>query len=288
MKLPPVLPLPSVWRSVQQWISAGFYTAVYGLPEFSHLLAFNLVRQFRKSQMQNGLLRQLERHFLSRAVAYRHRWARAFCSTFGIHVQLENRLGTVIPPQDRIIFVQLNQESMLEQPAFVLIAAHPSQHPLPHCFAFQNIEFALLPFFGWNLALPGVVIRRGSKKSTRAGVQRLLQRAKTFNDSFWISVEGQRSKDGQLSTYKKGAAIIAIESKSDIIPISFENVGQLWPYGHWQLRPGHVKVIVHERILTEGLTLNDKDVLTQRLRTLGEMEARRIKASVLSQNSVFS
>ena len=177
---------------------------------------------------------------------------------------------------------------MLEQPALITALTARSPRLLPHYFLFQNIEFALLPFFGWNPATTGVVIRRESKQSTRAGVQRLLERAKTFNDSFFISIEGQRSKDGLLSPYKKGAAIIAIESKSDIIPVTFKHVGQLWPYGQWRLRPGQVKVVLHERISTQGLTLTDKDMLTQRLRTIAELEGQRTQTSVVSKNPVYS
>jgi len=74
-----------------------------------------------------------------------------------------------------------------------------------------------------------------------------------------------------------GAAIMAIQTKIDIIPMTFENIGQLWPYGQWHIRSGQMKIILHDRISKKDLTLNDKEILTQKLRNIAEIEFKRIK-----------
>jgi len=282
MKLISSLPPPSAVLSAKRWLVAGFYTVLYKLPELTHLFAFTIVRHFRKSRTSNERLLHLERHFLTRAESYHHQWGHTFCSTFGINVQIESRLKVNVSSNEHVLFVHLNQQSILEQPVAAIACGDLNKckkccfktRLLPTYFIFQNIEFSLLPFFGWNVGLIGVVIRRGNKQSIHAGVQRLLQRMNKFNDNFLISIEGQRSKDGRLNTYKMGAATIAIQTKSDIIPISFENVGQLWPYGEWRIRSGQVKIIIHDRISTKEFTLDDKEILTQKLRNIAETELK--------------
>jgi 1-acyl-sn-glycerol-3-phosphate acyltransferase len=289
MKIPLTAPLPSIVTSVQRWLSAAFHTTLYGIPELTHLLAFNFVRRCRQQAITNEYLRACERYFLTRAEFYRHRWGHAFCSTFGIDVQTEYRFDEPISSNERVLFVILNQQSMLETPILGMISndqtrckqcQHVTRLVSLH-FLFMNIEFALIPFFGWNCALRGIVIQRGKQQSTRAGVQQLIERTRMFNDNFCMSIEGQRSRDGRLNVYKKGAAIMAIQSQSDIIPITFENAGHLWAYGQWRIRPGQVKVVFHERISVENMTLADKDALTQRLQRIGETELQRMNHGLL-------
>jgi hypothetical protein len=38
-----------------------------------------------------------------------------------------------------------------------------------------------------------------------------------------------------------------------------------------------MKIILHDRISTKDLTLNDKEILTQKLRNIAEIEFKRIK-----------
>jgi hypothetical protein len=65
---------------------------------------------------------------------------------------------------------------MLEQSVFTVISGDITEcrecsinkRLLSIIFIFQNMKYAL---FGWNVALTGVIIRRGSKQSTRAGIQ---------------------------------------------------------------------------------------------------------------------
>jgi hypothetical protein len=65
---------------------------------------------------------------------------------------------------------------MLEQSVFTVISGDLTEckecsinkRLSPTIFICQNMEYAL---FGWNVALTGMIIRSGSKQSTRAGIQ---------------------------------------------------------------------------------------------------------------------
>ena len=93
-----------------------------------------------------------------------------------------------------------------------------------------------------------------------------------------MSIEGQRSLDGRLSPYKKGAAVIAIDAQCDIVPFMTHGEYLLWPRGAWTvLDGGTIDVKVYPRISTAGLTYADRDQLTEQLKSLAEAEISQWK-----------
>ena len=58
--------------------------------------------------------------------------------------------------------------------------------------------------------------------------------------------EGERSIDGELKTFRKGAAILASHLDVAIVPVAFDGLFPLWPRGlppNWRmLRPGATQV----------------------------------------------
>jgi 1-acyl-sn-glycerol-3-phosphate acyltransferase len=171
---------------------------------------------------------------------------------------MKNKTGT--------LYVHLNQQTLL---SVVLYSV-----ALPFYKIVMNIEFALLPFIGWYPALLGgtTIIRQYpelAKKSLRKVVENLQK-----GETYCISIEGKRcGPDGQLSPYKKGPIILALESQCDIVP--FLTMGELsvWPYGKWILTPGQtIDVIILPKISTKGLTMEDRHELLHRLRQLAEQE----------------
>jgi len=74
-----------------------------------------------------------------------------------------------------------------------------------------------------------------------------------------------------LGEYKKGAAIAAISSGATIVPVIMVGTAQVWPYGDWRLRSGKkVDVRFLAPMDTKGMTIEDRTVLTQRLRSIAE------------------
>ncbi|MGH9875636.1 MAG: AMP-binding protein, partial [Pyrinomonadaceae bacterium] len=77
----------------------------------------------------------------------------------------------------------------------------------------------------------------------RAGAAGLRAR-KVLN----IYPEGQRSFDGQLHDFKKGAAILATELKLPIVPVALDGTYRIWPRASWRLRLAKVKISFGEPI----------------------------------------
>jgi 1-acyl-sn-glycerol-3-phosphate acyltransferase len=61
---------------------------------------------------------------------------------------------------------------------------------------------------------------------------------KTLN----INPEGQRSFDGQLQEFKKGAAILATELNVPIVPVALDGTYSIWPRKSWRFRLTKVKI----------------------------------------------
>ncbi|MCA9663786.1 MAG: 1-acyl-sn-glycerol-3-phosphate acyltransferase [Myxococcales bacterium] len=167
--------------------------------------------------------------------------------------------------QPPYLFVYLNQTSLIE--IFVL----PWMAPRPYRIV-VNLEYLLLPIFGWSSLGLGcrVVVRQWPAQGKRA-IRRAIDDLRR-GGSYVISIEGRRSPDGALQPYKKGAAVMAIESGATIIPVVLRGTRERLPYGAWRVRPGTIEVDYLEAIETEGLTYEDRDELVARLRALAEAE----------------
>jgi 1-acyl-sn-glycerol-3-phosphate acyltransferase len=57
-----------------------------------------------------------------------------------------------------------------------------------------------------------------------------------------IYPEGQRSFDGTLSDFRKGAAILATELNLPIVPVALDGVYRIWPRKSWRFRMAKVKI----------------------------------------------
>ena len=74
-------------------------------------------------------------------------------------------------------------------------------------------------------------------RAMRAGAAGLHAR-KILN----IYPEGQRSFDGKLTEFKKGAAILATELKLPIVPVALDGAYRIWPRKSWRFKLTKVKV----------------------------------------------
>ncbi len=57
-----------------------------------------------------------------------------------------------------------------------------------------------------------------------------------------IYPEGERAFDGDLHTFKKGAAILATELDLPIVPVALDGLHKVWARKSWKIRPSKVKV----------------------------------------------
>lgn len=87
------------------------------------------------------------------------------------------------------------------------------------------------------------------------------------SDSLVIFPEGSRSRDGRLGEFKKGAFVVAIELQRPIVPVICRGTRRLMPKGsRMVVVPGQIEIVIEPPISTKGLTYDDRDALSARVR----------------------
>jgi long-chain acyl-CoA synthetase len=74
-----------------------------------------------------------------------------------------------------------------------------------------------------------------------------------------IYPEGQRSFDGQLLDFKKGAAILATELKLPIVPVALDGPYRIWPRQSWRIRLAKVKISFGEPLYASEVAADEAD-----------------------------
>ena len=188
-------------------------------------------------------------------------WNRFFLKLFHIEISFENENHATVTTNG-CVFILLNQTSLLDGSVGAMML------PLPWR-GLVNIEYALIPVFGWAMYIfSWVIIRQWPKQAKKT-----MQKVETFlqqGGNLWISIEGRRSKDGSLSPYKKGPVVLAISAKAKIIPVIHSGVQDCLPYGKWRIHPGKVTIRYLKAIPTENMQYDNRQELVNTLRTLAE------------------
>ena len=121
-----------------------------------------------------------------------------------------------------------------------------------------------VPVFGTALRITGQIpVDRGDRDAavgSFAEAGRILR----HGVSAAVFVEGTRSRDGSLQSFKKGAFVLAISLQVPCVPVYIAGARALMPRGGFVPRPGTVEVRIGAPIPTAGLTYEDRDALRER------------------------
>jgi 1-acyl-sn-glycerol-3-phosphate acyltransferase len=83
---------------------------------------------------------------------------------------------------------------------------------------------------------------------------------------FLIFPEGTRSLDGTLKSLKRGGFFLAVNSQTDIVPVSIQGTFELMPKGQFFVRRGIIKVVFHPVISVKDCTLGNLPDLLEKVR----------------------
>jgi 1-acyl-sn-glycerol-3-phosphate acyltransferase len=89
--------------------------------------------------------------------------------------------------------------------------------------------------------------------------------------------EGGRTSDGALRPFLPGAAYLAIRSQVPLVPMALTGVYDLLPIHSHHFYPGELTVSIGKPIETAGMTMQQVDELTARLRA--SIETLRVSHS---------
>jgi len=188
-------------------------------------------------------------------------WCRIALKIFGVEIEVKFD-GDESQLDSGGVVVGLTQQSLIDPT--VGYAAWDRR-----VMSIWNLEYALIPFFGWVSVMLGWVIIRQKPEQAKRQLRKAAQHA-AQGGLVYLSAEGLRSRDGQLNEYKKGPVVLAIESQAPIHPIYIAGSRKCLPVGEWKIRPGKIVVCWLAPIATSGLTYKDRDVLLEKVVAVGE------------------
>lgn len=125
-------------------------------------------------------------------------------------------------------------------------------------------ELRRVPVFGLALQVTGqILIDRGNHAQAIDELRRNLGRR---GASVVFFPEGHRSDGLELLRFKKGGAAFAIDAGLPVVPLAISGSECLLPRGSMTPRPGAIRLRVGEPIDISGMTADDRESLTARVR----------------------
>lgn len=166
-------------------------------------------------------------------------WSAWIMGASGLPLRVEGREH--IPPDRPEIFVA-NHQSWFDVLALAIAVPKRAR------FVAKK-ELARVPIFGaaWKAA-GHVSIDRENRASAIESLDRAGRLLRQDNSSVMIFAEGTRSPDGRLQPFKKGAFMLALHARVDIIPAAVLGSNEALPKGAWRIRKRPVVVRFGEPI----------------------------------------
>lgn len=161
-------------------------------------------------------------------------WARAVLRAAGVELQVK---GSEMLDREggRYVFVA-NHASLFDIP--VLLVASP----LPVRILYKR-ELERVPFLGWALrASTLIAVERQRWQSAGKAVHAALDSLKSDAAALLVFPEGTRSVDGTLGNFRRGAFVLAFESKRAVVPIAIVGTAAILPRGTLRFSGGTVRV----------------------------------------------
>lgn len=154
-----------------------------------------------------------------------------------------------------------NHESWFDIPALVTT--------LPGSIRFlAKKELSKVPLFGRAMQAAGhIAVDRTNPDSAHAAYD-AAARSVRGGISAVVFAEGTRTRDGKLRPFKKGPFILAILAQAPIVPVYVEGGYRVLRRGSLRPHPGTMTVHLSAPIQTSGLTYDDRDDLSARVRTV--------------------
>jgi 1-acyl-sn-glycerol-3-phosphate acyltransferase len=114
-----------------------------------------------------------------------------------------------------------------------------------------------IPILGYAMRLGDLVaVDRANREAAVDSVRRAVEVLKRGLNMV-IFPEGTRSRDGRLLPFKKGPFYLAIDSGVSVVPVSMVNTFQIWPKGHFYIKPLTARVVFHRPLDPQDFATRD-------------------------------
>ena len=183
-------------------------------------------------------------------------WARSLVWAAGIDLRAENL--ELLDPKQR----------------YILISNHYSYFDIPCIFAAipQPIRFMAkvslfkIPIFGWAIGRAGFIpIDRKNRSTAVKSFDLAGERIRKGNTIVVFPEEG-RSRERKMRPFQRGGFLLALKSELPIVPVAIKGTFDVMRADSMRVRSGPVTVTLTPPIATEGMSLRDKETLSNEAR----------------------
>jgi 1-acyl-sn-glycerol-3-phosphate acyltransferase len=203
-------------------------------------------------------------------------WSHLFLFLAG--ARLRCRIDPAIEAGKSYVYVS-NHTSNLDVPAILAAADHPLRF-------IAKKELRRIPLFGWAAKRMGhVFIDRKDSHGSAQAIRERIQRGLAGVSLFFFA-EGTRSTTREMLPFKKGAAIAAIETGLECVPIAVAGAREVMkPKGFSLFRPGPVAVVFGPPVSIASYTIEERTALVAAQRAAVE-SALAIAEGLLNDNRI--
>ena len=122
------------------------------------------------------------------------------------------------------------------------VLAIASELEVPYHFVAKK-ELLAVPLFGPAMVAAGhIAIDRSNRERAVQSLREAGERIRHTPAAVVIFAEGTRSRSGRLQPFKKGAFLLAMESRVALVPTAVKGSWDIMPSGSWRIRPHPVHV----------------------------------------------
>jgi 1-acyl-sn-glycerol-3-phosphate acyltransferase len=189
-------------------------------------------------------------------LAQRH-WARMILRVAGIPVTIE---GEANLQEDTPQIIASNHASFFD------ILALLGYLPVDAKFIAKK-EIFRIPVLGAAMRAAGhVSMDRGHQKQAFGAYEVAAAQMRERRLTIVVYPEGTRTRTGELLPFKKGPFVFATASKVPIVPCYVGGAFQIQPKGSLLVRRHRIHIALGRPISVEGLTMDDRDEIAERVR----------------------
>ena len=184
-------------------------------------------------------------------------WGKTLSFIFNIKLIVKGKHNL----QDRNYIFASNHASLIDIP-LLLIAVNR------YTVFIAKSELSKIPIFKSILDRAGFIfVDRKNNDSAVKSMNNLMEDIEKIPRSVAIFPEGTRTSDGNLLPFKKGAAIFAINTDIPVVPVAISGTYSWSKKKLFDISQSVISFEFGEPIITENYSFNDRDYLTEKIKT---------------------